>query len=204
MKALKVLFSTAFIAFGLSVFAAQGPVIIDETFQSFKEEGWKNDTICNYKKVDSKASFSVKKTYNGNKVEFEFTKAAVTPECETKKAPSKAGVSKGYAEVSKKEDASLVISEQPYISNLEVSASAAGEGRGFTLYKSVNGGNWVKVGEYFGFKAEGADAQYGFTNTITINESKVSLKFGPAMSAGKDGEKALQSFRIHDIKAYGK
>ncbi|MDR3706459.1 MAG: hypothetical protein P4L28_11205 [Paludibacteraceae bacterium] len=202
MKALKVLFSTAFIAFGLSVFAAQGPVIIDENFQSFKEQGWKNDTLCNYKKIDSKASFSVDKTYKGNNVKFEFTKAAVTPTCETKKTPAKAGVSNGYVEVAKK-DGSLVISEQAYISTIDVSASAAGDGRGFALYKSVKGGDWVKVGEYIGNKSEGADAQYGFTNTITINESNVSLKFAPTMGATKEGP-ALQNFRIHDIKAYGK
>lgn len=203
MKALKALLSTTFIAIGLTVFAAQGPIVIDENFQSFQEEGWKNDTICGFKKVDSKASFSVKKKYNGTKAEFEFTKAAVAPTCETKRTPSNQGVSNGYVEISKKEG-SLVVSEQPYISTLEVSASATGDGRGFTIYKSVKGADWVKVGEYFGFKSEGADAQYGFKSTIEINESNVSIKIGPAMSTNKEGEKAFQNIRIHDVKAYGK
>ena len=190
----------ALLAVGMSVFAQS--VVIDENFQSFKEQGWKNDTTCGFKKVDSKASFKVSKAYNGNKVEYTFNKCGVAPTCEVKKTPSKEGVTKGYVEVNKKEG-ELIISEQPFISKIEVAASAAGDGRGYALLKSVKGGEWVKVGEYIGNKSAGADAQSGFVNTIIINESNVSLKFVATMGESKDGP-ALQNFRIHNIKAFGK
>lgn len=201
MKALKLFVSLALLAFGASVFAQSA--IIDENFQSFKEQGWKNDTLCNFKKTDSKAAFKVSKDYSGNKVEYSFKKCGVTPTCETKKTPSKAGVTAGYVEINKKEG-ELVISEQKFISTIEVGASAAGDGRGFTIYKSVKGGDWVKIGEYFGKKSEGSDAQYGFVSSIPVNESNVSIKFGPAASANKEGEVEMQTIRIHNIKVMGK
>lgn len=199
MKTLKLFIASAFLAIGMM--ASAQAVIIDENFQSFKEQGWKNDTVCNFKKTDSKASFTVSKTYNGNKVDYSFKKCGIAPTCETKKTPSKAGVTSGYVEVNKKEG-EFVISEQKFISTIEVGASAAGDGRGYAIFKSVKGGDWVKVGEYIGNKSEGSDAQYGFINTITINESNVSLKFMATMGASSEGP-TLQTFRIHNIKVLG-
>lgn len=200
MKTIKLLISLTLIAFGTSIFAQD--VVIDENFQSFEEQGFKNDTTdCKSKKMDSKANFKVKKTYGETEVEYKFTRAAVTPTCEAKKTPMNSGVTAGYVEVNKKEG-EFIIGEVDYISTVEIAASATGDVRGYALYKSIEGGEWVKVGEYIGAKAEGADAQYGFTNKITINEKKVSLKFIATM-CGKD-EQALQTFRIHNIKALGK
>ncbi|MBN1463634.1 MAG: hypothetical protein JXQ69_04715 [Paludibacteraceae bacterium] len=199
MKKLRLFISLALVAFGASVVAQS--VVIDENFQGFKSQGWKKDTICNLKKMDSKANFKVTQSYGDNKVTYSFLKCAVAPECEAKKTPMASGVTAGYVEVNKKEG-TLIISEQKFISTLEVAASATGDVRGYALFKSVKGGPWLKVGEYIGAKAEGADAQYGFINTININESDVSLKFVATM-CGKD-ELALQTFRIHNIKAYGK
>ncbi len=199
MKTLKFLVSAVLISFS-SAICAQA-VVIDENFQSFKEQGWRNDTICGFKKLDSKAKFKVTQTYNGNKVEYTFISCGIAPTCETKKSPMTEGVTKGYVEVNKK-GGEMLINEQKYISTIEIGASATGDERGYALYKSVKGGEWVKVGEYLGIKGESIDAQYGFFNKITINESDVALKFVPTL-CGKD-EKALQVFRIHNIKAYGK
>lgn len=199
MKSIKLFFSVALLAIGTSLFAQS--VIIDENFQTWKEQGWKNDTICNYKKADSKANFKVVQAYGDNKVEYKLIRCAVAPTCEAKKSPAKTGVTAGYVEVSKKEG-EFVIGEQKFISTIEVGASATGDVRGYALMKSIAGGEWVKVGEYIGSKGEGSDAQSGFVSKITINESDVSLKFVPTM-CGKD-EPALQTFRIHNIKVFGK
>jgi hypothetical protein len=199
MKTLRLIFSAALLVFGASLFAQS--VILDENFQSFKEQGWKNDTVCGFKKIDSKAKFTVAKDYSGNKVQFSFNKCGIAPTCETKKTPSKAGVTVGYVEVNKK-DGEILISEQKYISKLEIAASATGDVRGYAVMKSVNGGEWVKVGEFIGSKSEGNDAQFGFVSTITINEANVAIKIVPTV-CGKD-EQALQTFRIHNIKAWGK
>lgn len=200
MKAIKFLISFILLAFGLSLFAQE--VVIDENFQSFEKQGWKTDTVpCNKLKMHSKANFKVEKTYGKSEVEYKFMRAAVTPDCDSKKTPMNLGVSKGYVEVNKK-NGEFIIGEVDFISTIKISASATGDVRGYAIYKSVDGGDWVKVGEYVGSKAEGADAQYGFTNTITINEKNVSLKFVATM-CGKD-EQALQTFRIHDLKAIGK
>lgn len=199
MKTIKLLLSAAFVA--VSVFATAQSVVIDENFQSFKKQGWKTDTVCGYDKTDSKANFIVTKKYGENSVDFKFKKAGVTPTCDAKKTPMAPGVTTGFVEINKKEG-ELVISEQKFISTIEVAASATGDVRGYALYKSISGGEWVKVGDYIGSKAEGKDAQYGYVNKITINEANVSLKFAPTM-CGKD-EQALQTFRIHTIKAFGK
>ncbi|MDA3852772.1 MAG: hypothetical protein PF444_00795 [Bacteroidales bacterium] len=200
MKAIKFLISFILLAFGLSLFAQE--VVIDENFQSFEKQGFRNDTVpCKKLKMHSKANFKVEKTYGKSEVEYKFMRAAVTPDCESKKTPMNLGVTKGYVEVNKNNGV-FIIGEIDYISTLRVSASATGDVRGYAIYKSVDGGDWVKVGEYIGSKAEGADSQYGFSNKITINEKDVSLKFVPTM-CGKD-EQALQTVRIHDIKVYGK
>lgn len=200
MKTFKLIISAMLLAFGASAFAQS--VVIDENFQSMKEQGWKNDTTeCSAKKMDTKANFKVSKEYAGNKVEYTFTACGITPTCETKKTPSKAGVTAGYVEVNKNKGI-ILISEQKYISTIEIGASATGDVRGYALFKSVKGGAFVKVGEYIGSKAEGSDAQYGFINTITINEADVALKIVPTI-CGKD-EQAVQTFRIHNIKAMGK
>ncbi len=200
MKSIKFLISFTLLAFGLSLFAQD--VVIDENFQSFEKNGWRTDTVpCNKLKTDSKANFKVKKTYGKTEVEYKFMRASVTPDCESKKTPMASGVTKGYVEINKK-NAELVISEVDYISTIEIAASATGDVRGYALMKSIDGGAWIKVGEYIGSKAEGFDSQYGFTNKITINAEKVSLKFVATM-CGKD-EQALQTFRIHNIKALGK
>ncbi len=200
MKTLKFLVAATLMAFTTGAFAQS--VVIDENFQSFKEQGWKNDTICGFKKMDSKAKFKVSQAYNGNKVDFTFNKCAVAPTCDSKKAPMTEGVTKGYVEVNKKEG-EIIISEQKYISTIEVGASATGDERGYALWKSVSGGAWTKVGDYLGIKGETTDAQYGFFNKININESNVSLKFTPT-PCGKDDPKENQTFRIHNIKAFGK
>jgi hypothetical protein len=199
MKTIKLLISALLLSLGASVFGQTA--IVDENFQSFKLQGWKSDTICGAKKIDSKANFKVTQTYGTTKVTYSFIKSAVTPDCETKKTPMAPGVTKGYVEVNKKEG-EFIISEIKYISKIEVAASSTGDARGYALYKSVNGGEWVKVGEYLGVKSEGADAQYGFVKTIEINESNVSLKFVPTM--GGTDEKEIRQFRIHNIKIFGK
>lgn len=199
MKALKLIFSATLIAISASAFAQK--VVIDENFQSFKEQGWKNDTVCGFKKMDTKGNFKVSKEYAGNKVEYTFTACGITPTCEVKKTPAKAGVTAGYVEVNKNKGI-ILISEQKFISTIEIGASATGDVRGYALMKSVKGGEFVKVGEYIGSKAEGSDAQYGFINTITINEADVALKIVPTV-CGKE-EQAVQTFRIHNIKALGK
>lgn len=201
MKNLKLIISVLALTFAASSFAQK--VVIDENFQSFEEKGFKKaeSSECSAKKVDSKAKFKVEKEYDGNKVEYIFTKAAVTPTCEAKKTPMNDGVTAGYVDI-RKDGGEMSISEQKYISTIEIAASATGDVRGFALMKSVKGGEWVKIGEYIGSKAEGADAQYGFVAKATINEADVALKFVPTM-CGKD-DQALQNFRIHNIKAMGK
>ena len=201
MKTLRLILVGMFVSFGASVMSQN--LILSEDFQGFKEQGLRagSDTLaCGKKKVDSKANFKVSKVYGGVKVNYEFLKSAVQPQCAAKKSPAQ--VTPGLVEITKKEDASMVIGTFDYVSKIEVGASATGDVRGCALYKSVDGGAWVKVGEYIGSKAEGADAQYGFNSTININEKNVKLKFGPTV-CGKD-EPALQTFRIHDIKVYGK
>ena len=191
----------ALVSFGAAAMAQS--LIVNENFQSFKEQGLKagSDTLaCGKKKIDSKANFKVSKVYDKTKVSYAFLKAGVQPTCEAKKSP--ASVSAGFVEITKKPEAFMTVGQFDYVSKIEVGASATGDVRGYALYKSVNGGAWVKVGEYVGSKAEGADAQYGFNSTIAINESNVSLKFAPTV-CGKD-EPALQTFRIHDLKVYGK
>lgn len=201
MRTFKILLSTALVAFGMNVFA-QGNVIVEENFQSFKEQGWLDASVpCAQKKRDSKANFKVSKTYGDVKVDYTIVKSSVTPTCDAKKTPAEEGVTAGYVEVNKKEG-ELIISKLPYISTIEVGASATGDERGYALMKSVNGGPWLKIGEYIGAKAAGFDAQYGFVDTIEINESNVSLKFVPTI-CGKD-DPTLQTFRIHNIKISGK
>ncbi len=200
MKNLKLIFTALIFALGASAFAQK--VVIDENFQSFKEEGFRptESTDCRAKKVHSKSKFKVEKEYDGNKVEYIFKKCGVAPGCDAKKTPMNDGVTTGYVEV-RKDGGEFTVSEQKYISTVEISASATGDARGFALYKSVDGADWVKIGEYIGSKAEGADSQYGFTATATVNEKNVALKFAP-VECGKD--LALQTFRVHNIKAMGK
>ncbi|MDR1679951.1 MAG: hypothetical protein LBR81_09295 [Prevotellaceae bacterium] len=201
MKTLKLFVSLALTVFCTSVFAQS--VIMDENFQSFKDQGWNNDTtsLCDKKNPNSKSNFKVSKTYGDTKVEFAFIKAAVSPTCGSKKTPSK--VSDGFVKV-RKDGGSLTVSQLPYISTIEVGASATGDERGYALFKSVDGGEWVKIGEYIGAKSEGADAQYGFINKITVNESNVALKFLPTLGGKSEDGPALQTFCIHSIKVFGK
>lgn len=200
MKALRFIVLAALTTLGFTAYAGSPSVLLDENFQSFKDQGWTNDTVCGAKKVDSHADFNVTKTYGKNKVTFYFKHAAVTPKCPAKKSPTK--VSNGYVEINKKPGSELSITQMPFISTITVEASATGDVRGYALMKSIKGGPWVKVGEYIGAKANGSDAQYGFTDTITINEGDVALKFVPTV-CGKD-EPELQTFRIHGIKIMGK
>lgn len=181
-------------------------VLMEENFQGFKEQGFRPgaDTLdckARLSKVNSKSNFKVSKAYGDTKVTFTFKGAGVTPTCGTKKTPS--AVSDGCVAVTNKETSEVWVGPFKQVSKIEVGASATGDVRGYALYKSTdNGKTWSKIGEYIGSKSEGQDAQYGFTNEISVNAENVTLKFTPTV-CGKDEQK-LQKFQIHDIKVYGK
>ena len=196
MKTLKSIALAAVIMLTAGAFAQT--VVFEENFQTFKEEGFRNgsDTLpCPKKKVHSKANFKVTKMYDGTKITYSFMKAGVAPTCDSKKSPS--NVSTGLVRV-RKDGGEFTINNIPEVGSIIVEASATGDVRGYALMKSVDGGAWTKVGEYIGAKSEGQDAQYGFVNTIAINEKNVSLKFVPCMG-GKD-EQELREFCIHAVK----
>jgi hypothetical protein len=197
MKTFKVLSLILFFLVGISGFSQS--VILDENFQSFTEKGFELDTVCGKKTVLLGQSFQVNKTYENLSVTYTFINSAVAPKCEAKKYPSATGITTGYVEVSKNEG-QFIISQIPYISTIEVGISALGDNRGFALYKSVNGGDWVLVGEYFGSKTENTDPQLGFIKTININENNVALKFIPVLT--KVEPVMMQTFRIHNIRIF--
>lgn len=202
MKTFKLMLAAA-LFLGGAVSNAQS-VVMEENFQGFTEQGWRPgaDTLaCGKKKTNSKTNLKISKVYGDLKVTYGLVASAVSPTCEAKKSP--AVVSAGYVEVNKKDGCELTVGVFPYVSKIEVGASATGDMRGYALMKSTDGGkSWSKVGEYFGAKSEGQDAQYGFNHTINVNAANVTLKFVPT-PCGKE-EPENQTFRVHDIKVYGK
>lgn len=138
---------------------------------------------------------------NNDTVLVTYTDVALNTTCEAGSGTSAGGgeISAGYVLFNRKSARAgeaapqLDLSPVAYISTIQFTLTTSSvDGEGVTLYKSVNGGGFVKMGSFLP-----AATAVGEFYSIAINEANVALKF---VSENSDNG----FIKMHDLKIWSK